>query len=337
MNIVLLDTNTITNGDVSLEEITSLGNTTCYDLLSHEEILEVVRRDDANVIISNKSVLNAEVFDAAPNLKMVGVFATGYNNIDLEEAKKRGILAVNVPGYSTDSVAGLTWAMILEFATSLSKYDKSVQAGDWTRVGTFSYFADPICELAGKTLGIYGLGTIGTKVAKIGLAFGMNVIYYNRTPKNFEQFDRGNADSEKDPFADKGIRPKAVDVQTLFKESDFLSFHCALTKDTEGIVNKDSLKLMKSSAFLINTCRGGVIVEEDLKEALNNGLIAGAGIDVLSVEPMIENHPYLSAKNCILTPHVGWASIEARKRLITLVAANIKAFVDGNAINVVNK
>ena len=334
MNIVLLDTNTITNGDVSLEEITSLGNTTCYDLLSHEEILEVVRRDDANVIISNKSVLDAEVFDAAPNLKLVGVFATGYNNIDLEEAKKRGILAVNVPGYSTDSVAGLTWAMILEFATSLSKYDKSVQAGDWTRVGTFSYFADPIFELTGKTLGIYGLGNIGSKVAKIGMAFGMNVIYYNRTPKSFVAT---KAPIESDIFCDDGVRPKAVDVETLFREADFLSFHCALTKETEGIVNKDTLKLMKPSAFLINTCRGGVIVEEDLKDALNNDVIAGAGIDVLTVEPMPVGHPYLSAKNMILTPHVAWASIEARKRLITLVAGNIKAFADGKPVNVVNK
>lgn len=315
MKITVLDTCTITNGDVSLNEIETVGETVYFDMLSKEEIIKVAKDSDA--IICNKAEIDDEIMSACKNLKYIGLFATGYNNIDLEAAKKHGISVANVPGYSTDSVAMLTFAMILEFATSFSKYNESVHAGDWMRSKQFSYFSFPINELAGKTLGIYGFGNIGKKVAEIGNAFGMKVIAYSKSKKSsdFVEF---------------------VNQEEIFKLPDYLSFHCPLNNETKGVVNSNNLLLMKSTAFLINTCRGAVIVEEELVEALNGKIIAGAGIDVLAIEPMKENHPYLKARNCIITPHVGWAAIETRKRLVTLVAKNVKEFFQGNPLNIVN-
>ncbi len=316
MKITVLDTNTITKGDVSLKPLTQFGETEFFDMLSEDEIIDVAR--DSEVIICNKAKITSRIMQNCKKLNFITLFATGYNNIDLEAAKQYGITVSNAPGYSTNSVAQHTFAFILELALNISKYNKSVKAGDWVRSKKFSYFSYPLSELSGKTLGIIGLGTIGLKVAEIGKVFGMRIIAYSRTKKELD-----------------GI--EFVDLETVFKESDFLTLHCPLNNGTEGIVCKSRLALMKNSAFIINTSRGGVIVEDDLVEALNGGIISGAAIDVLDLEPMRDNHPYLNAKNLIITPHIAWATIEARERLIKLVASNLEAFKNGNPINTVTE
>lgn len=314
MKITVLDTCTITNGDISLKEIEAVGEATFFDMLEKTEIIKIAKESEA--IICNKAEIDEEIISACKKLKYIGLFATGYNNIDLEAAKKYGVSVANVPGYSTDSVAMLTFAMILEFATSFSKYNDSVHNGDWMRSKKFSYFCFPISELAGKTLGIYGYGNIGKKVAEIGRAFGMKVIAYSKSSKasEFVEF---------------------VSQEDIFKRSDYLSLHCPLNDETRGIINSKTLSAMKSTAYLVNTCRGAVIVEEDLAYALKTGIISGAGIDVLAIEPMKENHPYLEVENCLITPHIGWAAIETRRRLVALVAENVREFFEGRPQNIV--
>jgi len=314
MNIVILDADTISNGDVSLQPIINLGNTAVYDLMDAKDIPAVVK--DADVLLCNKAEITAKVMDAAPNLKMVGVFATGYNNIDLSAAKQRGIIACNVPGYSTDAVAQHTFALILSLCGSISQYSASVHAGDWVRSKQFTYFKYPQVSLVGKTLGIFGCGAIGKRVAAIGEAFGMRVLAHTRTPQNC-------------PYP-------TVDKETLFRESDVLTFHCPLTEQNRGVICKETLSLMKPSALLINTARGGLMTEKDVADALNDGTIAGAGIDVIATEPMLPDNPLLSAKNCILTPHIAWAPPEVRAHLVDLVAQNVRLFMQGTPHNVVN-
>ena len=314
MKIVVLDKCTVTKGDVDLSCFEKLGEVFYYDLLSKNEIIEVLQ--GAKVVICNKAIIDKDIIDAT-DLGFIGLFATGYNNIDIEYAKERGIVVCNVPGYSTDSVAQLTFSLILELAGNTSKYAQSVKAGDWLRSKQFSYFHSPISEISGKTLGIFGLGTIGCAVAKIALAFNMRVIAYSRTPKNIE-----------------GV--EFVDMYTLFEQADYLTIHCPLNAQTEKVINKNTLSHMKNTAYLVNTSRGGVIDEFDLADALNNDVIAGAALDVLTVEPMSESCPLINAKNCIITPHVAWAAIEARKRLIEIVFNNIEAFANGKPVNVVN-
>lgn len=312
--IVILDKCTVTKGDVDLSPLERFGELEYYDLLTKEEIKRVLVGADA--VVCNKAKLDREIIEAS-TLKFIGLFATGYNNIDTVAARERGIAVCNVPGYSTDSVAQLTVSLMLELAGNASAYARSVAAGDWKRARQFSYFFAPITEIKGKTLGIYGLGTIGKAVAKVALAFGMKVIAYSRTPKNLD-----------------GVRD--VDKETLFRESDFLSFHCPLNAESALAVNKHTLSLMKPTAFLINTARGGIIDEVALAEALEKGQIAGAALDVLTEEPMSENCVLFGAKNCIITPHIAWAAYETRVRLIDLVAKNLEAFIDGTPINVVN-
>ena len=313
MKTVILDKCTVTKGDVDLSPLEAFGEVDYYDLLSKEEIKKALVGADA--VICNKAKIDREIIESS-SLKYIGVFATGYNNIDTVAAKEKGITVCNVPGYSTDSVAQLTVAFLLELAGNTSAYCRSVAAGDWTRSRQFSYFFAPITELAGKTLGIYGLGTIGMAVARIALAFNMRVIAYTRTPKNVD-----------------GI--ESVDKERLFRESDFLSFHCPLNADSALAVNAETLALMKPTAYLINTARGGIIDEPALADALERGIIAGAALDVLTEEPMAESCVLFGAKNCIITPHIAWAAYETRVRLIDLVAENLAAFVDGKPINVV--
>ncbi|MBE6706327.1 MAG: D-2-hydroxyacid dehydrogenase [Ruminococcaceae bacterium] len=315
MKTVILDTCTVTKGDLDMSPLSAFGEVEYYDILTPEKIIEVLAFADA--VVCNKSVIDRRIIDAT-NLKFIGVFATGYNNIDIEYAREKGIVVCNVPGYSTDSVTQVTWSFILELASSTSKYAKSVANGDWKKASYFTYFDFPITELAGKTLGIYGLGTIGLSVARVGLALGMKIIAYTRTPKTVE-----------------GI--ELVSEDELFKKSDFLTFHCPLNEKTAKIVNERTLSLMKPTAFLINTARGGVIDEQALADALKNGVIAGAALDVLTYEPMAEDCPLWGIDNCMITPHVAWASLESRTRLIGKVAGNLKAFYEGNPINVVNK
>lgn len=313
MKLIILDKCTVTKGDVDLSPLEAFGEVEYYDLLTKEEIKKVLVGADA--VICNKAKIDREIIEAS-SLKYIGLFATGYNNIDVEAAHEKGITVCNVPGYSTDSVAQLTISLLLELAGNASSYARSVADGDWKRSKQFSYFFAPITEIKGKTLGIYGLGTIGQAVAKIALAFGMKVIAYSRTKKNIE-----------------GIAE--VDRETLFKESDFLTFHCPLNAESALAVNAESLALMKRTAFIINTARGGIIDEPALADALEKEVIAGAALDVLTEEPMAENCVLFGAKNCIITPHIAWAAYETRVRLIELVAKNIDAFVKGEPINTV--
>jgi glycerate dehydrogenase len=268
--------------------------------------------------VVNKARITAEIMDACPNLKFIGLFATGYNNIDTVAAAARGIVVCNVPGYSTQSVAQHTFALMLHFASRVDEYAASVARGDWANASTFSYLSFPSHELCGRTLAIYGYGNIGRKVADIGRAFGMKVIATVRTPRP----------------AEDGV--EFVDVNELFSRADYLSLHCPLTEETRHLVNAQTLSLMKPTAYIINTARGGVIEEDALCDALNSGRLAGAGIDVLDTEPMRPSHPYLTAKNCYITPHVAWGTLDARSRLITMVAENLKAYEAGKPINKVN-
>lgn len=315
MKITVLDRCTITSGDISLSPLDAVGEVFYYDLLPAEEIVNAI--GDSDAVIVNKAHITDEIMEKCKNLRFIGLFATGYNNIDIDAAAKRGITVCNVPGYSTQSVAQHTFALMLHFASRADDYASSVAKGDWANAKTFSYLAFPTSELYGKTLGIFGFGTIGKAVAEIAKAFGMRVIASVRRSQNYE-----------------GV--EFVDTDKLFREADYLSLHCPLTEETRHFVNRETIAKMKSGAVIINTARGGVIEEEALTEALNNGKLRGAGIDVLDTEPMRPNHPYLTAKNCYITPHVAWASIEARTRLIGLVAENIKAFQNGTPINKVN-
>lgn len=315
MKICVLDTNTVTNGDVSLAPLEQFGEVAYHDMLPVPEVIEAAK--DSDIIICNKTHITAEIMDACPRLKFITLFATGYNNIDIVAAAERGIVVSNTPDYSTASVAQHTIALMLELAENLSLYNASVKRGDWVKSKKFCYFRYPFQELSGKTLGIIGFGTIGRAVAKIALSFGMNVIACAKTPKTADDVE----------FASK---------EEVIKSADFLTLHCPLNDGTKGLINRETLALMKPTAYLINTARGGVVEEEALCDALRNGKIAGAAIDVLSEEPMRDSHPYLEVPNMIITPHVAWAAVESRTRLIHRVADNLKAFIDNEPINQVN-
>ena len=316
MKIVLTDCATVvSNSDLDLTRLEAFGDVTYYDETPAELTAERIK--DADVVILNKTVIGKRELDAAKNLKLIALFATGYNNIDIEYAREKGIVVCNVPGYSTDSVTQVTVSLMLELASSTSSYVSSVANGDWKRSSQFSYFSYPISEISGKTLGIYGLGTIGMSVARVALAFGMKVIAYTRTPKQMD-----------------GV--EAVSETELFERSDYLSFHCPLTDKTAKTVNERTLALMKPTACIINTARGGVIDEYALADALKNKKIRAAALDVLTYEPMAADCPLFGIENCIITPHIAWASIEARTRLIGKVSENLSAFCNGTPINVVN-
>ncbi len=316
MKIVILDRCTvISNGDVSLNPITALGDCDIYDMLSEDEIVTAAK--DADAIICNKAQITRNIISKCPNLKYIGLFATGYNNIDLEAANDYGVYVVNAPAYSTSSVVQQTFGLMLALASSICSYNSSVQSGIWCKSAAFTYLTEPMCEISGKTLGIIGLGTIGKAVARVAESFGMKVIAYTRTVKPDCEYE-------------------TVGLDEVFSRSDFVTLHCPLTDSTKEIVNSRTLSLMKKSAFLINTARGGCVNEADLCKALNEDTIAGAGIDVVTVEPMREDNPLRSAKNTVITPHVAWATLEARRRLIGIVADGIDAFKNGTPINVVN-
>lgn len=314
--IVVLDGFALNPGDLSWKSLEQVGETLVYDRSSEAEIPS--RIADADIILTNKAILSEAAITAAKNLKYIGVMATGYNIVDLNAAKKNHITVTNVPAYSTASVAQLAINLMLELSAHVSLYAKSVHQGDWERCADFSYQLKPIIELQGKTLGIIGLGQIGKKVAEIALAFGMKIIA-----------------SHKHPERDRMEGVEFVDEKTCFQKADFISLHCPLNDQNKNFVNEALLNIMKPSAFIINTSRGGLIHEKDLAEALNSAQIAGAGLDVLSVEPPTSENPLLSAKNCIVTPHIGWASIESRIRMMDILVKNIKAYLEGAPVNVV--
>lgn len=316
MKIVVLDGYTLNPGDLSWEGIKNLGECTIYDRTPPEKTVE--RAGDAEAVFTNKVVFNHEVISQLPNLKFIGVLATGYNVVDLDAATKAGIVVTNIPAYSTASVAQMVFSHILHIVQNVSRHADSVKKGDWAKSIDFSYHLTPQTELAGKTIGIIGFGQIGQAVAKIALAFGMNVIFHNRSKK------------ETNPDI------RQVDLNMLLAESDFISINCPLTDENAGFINKVAIGKMKTSAILINTGRGPLINETDLAEALNKGRIAGAGLDVLSTEPPSPNNPLLTAKNCYITPHVAWATTEARERLMQIATENLKRFLDGTPQNKVN-
>ena len=314
---VILDAQTVTDGDVSLNPLTSLCDTTVYDYTVPEDVAE--RIGDAEVVLTNKCRISREVFEKCPNLRYIGVFATGYNNVDTEAAKERGAVVANVPGYSTNSVAQHTFALILHHYSSVSKYAEYTGKGEWCFSKLFTHFGPPLYELAGKTLGIVGYGAIGKAVAKIAWAFGMNVLVHTRTaPKDTD-----------------GI--EVVGLDELLSRADIVTLHCPLTPDTEKLINERTLSLMKPTALLINTSRGGTIDEPALRKALDDGIIAAFGTDVLTIEPMDKNCPLLGAKNCYITPHIAWAPLETRIRLVELVKANLEGYLSGHVINNVVK
>lgn len=316
MKIVYTDAYTLNPGDLDWAPIQSLGDVTLYDRTRPDELIERVK--DAQLILVNKVKLTRESLAQLPNLRYIGVTATGYDVIDIAAAREQGIVVTNVKGYSTDSVAQLTFALLLELTHRIGRHSDSVQAGEWAASPDFSYWKSPLVELAGKTLGLVGYGDIGQKVAGIGQAFGMNILISRRNRQ-----------------AETGEDVTLVDRETLFEQSDVVSLHCPATPDTIGFVDQNLLSRMKPTALLLNTSRGSLLNEADVANALNVGLIAGAGLDVLAVEPPVPGNPLITAKNCLVTPHIAWASLESRQRLMHLVADNIRAFLDGSPINTV--
>lgn len=315
MKIVVLDGYAANPGDLSWDKIASLGELTVYDRTPVEKIPE--RIVDADIVLTNKAPLNAQTINSAKNLKMIGILATGYNIVDIEAARQKGIPVANVPGYSTDSVAQLVFAHLLEVCHHVGEHTRAVYDGQWVRSDDFTFWNYPLIELCGKTFGIIGYGSIGKAVAKIAKAFGMDVIAYSR-----HEF--------KDEVA------QYVSLDELFSRADVISLHCPLFEETKGMINKDSIAKMKDTVILINTARGPLIDEQDVADALNEGKLGYACIDVVNVEPMREDNPLLKAKNCTFTPHIGWAPYEARVRLNDIVYDNLKSFIDGKPQNVVN-
>lgn len=319
MKIVIPDATTLTNGDISLDCFNALGKVVSYPVTPKE--LTVERINGAEAVLCNKTLMTREVINFCPDLKYIGLFATGYNNIDMEAAAEMGITVCNAGEYSTMAVAQHVFALILEFYSQVSLFDKSVKDGEWLKSENFSYFPEgaSALELCGKTLGIIGFGSIGKAVAKIGDAFGMKILINTRT------------------VPQKGLYPyEFVSKEEVFEGSDIVTLHCPLTENTKDLVCAETLSLMKENAILINTSRGGTVREEDLAAALNSGKIRGAGLDVLKEEPMNENTPLRSARNCIITPHTAWAPKETRIRLIKIACDNLKAFIDGKPQNVVH-
>ncbi|MDP2415682.1 D-2-hydroxyacid dehydrogenase [Daejeonella sp.] len=319
MKLVVLDGYTLNPGDLNWEGIKKFGDLEVHDRTPESQIVERCR--GAEIIFTNKTPLREPVLSQLPDLKYIGVLATGYNVVDVDYAKTRGIAVANVPGYGTASVVQMTFALMLELCQHVQSHSDSVRQGDWAASPDFCYWNYPLIELEGKTIGIIGFGSIGQKVADIATAFGMNIIGFSRTRS--DQSHRKNF--------------KWAELNELLKESDVVSVHCPLFPETQGIINKNSLRMMKRSAFFLNTSRGPLMVDRDLADALNEGIIAGAGIDVLSVEPPSADNPLFKAKNCLITPHIAWATKEARSRLMGIAENNLSSFLNQKPINIVNK
>lgn len=315
MKIVLTDAQTVLDNLVDATALKKLGEVVEYGLLKYEEVAEKIA--DADIVICNKTKLDSYTLRLAKNLKYIGLFATGYNNIDIDYCKEHNIAVCNAGSYSTNAVAQHTFALILEHYNNTAKYNKFVQDGKWKRSKTFSPFVYPLSELAGKTLGIVGLGSIGQAVAKIANAFEMKVIAYNRSAKEIENI-------------------KMTSLEELLSTSDIVSVHCPLNSESEHMFNRETFAKMKKGALFVNTARGGVMVEQDLFDALESEHLGGAAIDTLAVEPMEKDCILMNAKNCIITPHIAWAPLETRVRLMNIVVDNIKNFLNGTPTNKVN-
>jgi glycerate dehydrogenase len=319
MKMAVLDGYTSNPGDLSWEAFEELGELTVHDRTKPEEV--VSRCAGCEVVFTNKVVMDAGIMDQLPELKYIGVLATGTNVIDLEHAGNKGVCVTNIPGYGTDSVVQHILAFMLHFSSKVSIHDEAVHQGDWVNSKDFSFTLGTLNELSGSTLGIIGLGTIGRKLAKVADAMGMKIIAAHQS-----SMDR----------LELSFEVEWLPVDEVFDRSDFLSLNCPLTPETEKVVNAERLQKMKSSAVLINTGRGPLVDEQALADALNVGTIAGAGLDVLSSEPPVTDNPLLTAKNCVITPHIAWASLQARRRLLAIAAENLSAYLNGDAQNRVN-
>ena len=318
MKIVVLDGYAANPGDLSWEGMKVLGECTIYDRTAPEEVLE--RAAGAEAILTNKVIINADHMAALPELKYIGVLATGYNVVDTAAAKERGIIVTNIPSYSTASVAQMVFSHILNITQQVQHHSEEVHKGRWTNNKDFCFWDTPLMELREKKIGLVGLGNTGYTTARVAIGFGMQV--YALTSKSHFQLPP---------------EIKKMDLDQLFSECDIISLHCPLTPETREMVNARRLAMMKPTAILINTGRGPLINEQDLADALNSGKIYAAGVDVLSTEPPCADNPLLTAKNCYITPHIAWASTAARERLMQIMLGNIKAYQDGKPVNVVNK
>ena len=318
MKIVVLDGYAANPGDLCWDELKALGECVIYDRTAPEEVLE--RAAGATIVLTNKTVLTAAQIDALPELKYIGVLATGYNIVNIEAARTRGIVVTNIPSYSTPSVAQMVFAHILNIAIQVQHHSEEVHKGRWTNSKDFCFWDTPLIELRGKKLGIVGLGHTGYSTARVAIGFGMEVHAY--TSKSAFQLPP---------------EIKKMELDELFRECDIISLNCPLTESTRNMVNAERLKLMKPTAILINTGRGQLINEQDLADALNSGQIYAAGLDVLSQEPPRADNPLLTAKNCYITPHIAWATTAARERLMHIMMDNIKAYLEGKPVNNVAK
>ena len=324
MKIVVLDGYTLNPGDLSWKDLEKIGDLTVYDrttyvLSEHDKVVN--RVGDAEIVFTNKTPITREAINKMPNLKYIGVLATGYNVVDVVAAKEKGIVVTNIPSYGTTAVSQMTFALLLEMCHHVGHHSEQVYKGVWTNNEDFCFWNYPLIELAGKNMGIIGFGRIGQDTGKIAQAFGMNVLAYDNYP---------NKKLESDTL-------KYVNLDELLSQSDVISLHCPLLESTTGLINRNTIAQMKDGAMLINTSRGPLIVEEDLAEALNNGKLAGAAVDVVSKEPIDGDNPLLTAKNCIITPHIAWAPSESRKRLMDIAVDNLRRFLENNSVNVVNK
>ena len=315
MNIVVLDGFTMNPGDLSWNELAELGSLKVYDRTSAGQVLE--RAKDAEVILTNKTVIDAASLRSLPKLKYVGVLATGYNVVDINVARELCIVVTNIPAYSTESVAQMVFAHILNITHRVGRYSDEARSGVWSRQADFSYTNSPLMELCGKKIGIVGFGNTGSATARIAVAFGMEVLAYTSKPQSALPAGVTKADS----------------IDDIFRMSDIVSLHCPLNKETSEIANAAHLSLMKKSAILINTGRGGLVNEQDLADALRENRIKAAGLDVMVNEPPREDNPLLKLDNCFITPHIAWATYEARVRLMKKKKKNLRSFIEGNIIN----
>ena len=321
MKIVILDGYTENPGDLSWAELEKLGEVTVYDRTSYEESPLIAERiKDAEIVIMNKTPISKATIDKCPNLKLIAVLATGYNVVDYDYAKEKGIPVVNVPTYGTQIVGQYAVGLLLEICSHYGHHAQTVQEGKWENCEDWCYWDYPMIELYGKTAGVIGLGRIGQATAKILNALDMRVL----------AFDAHESESGKK-------LAEYVDLDTLLKESNVIFLHCPLFPSTEGMINKESIAKMKDGVILINNSRGQLVVEQDLADALNSGKVYAAGLDVVSTEPIMGDNPLLKAKNCLITPHISWAAQASRQRIMDITVNNVKAFLDGEAINVVNK
>jgi glycerate dehydrogenase len=320
MKIIILDGHTLNPGDLNWEELEALGDLTVYERTEYdtEKIIKAI--DDAEIIFTNKTPLPKEVLQKVPSVKYIGVLATGYNVVDVDTAKVLDIVVTNVPSYSTTAVAQMTLALLLEMCHHVGEHNLAVKQGDWTNSKDFCFWNFPLVELEGKTLGIIGFGRIGQATAKLAQAFGMNIL---------------TSGSRKRPELETDTC-KYTSLDELLMNSDIISLHCPLNEKTEGIINKKNISKMKDGVMIMNTSRGPLVIEKDLKEALNSGKVAGAAVDVVSREPIEKENELLKAKNCIITPHIAWAPKESRTRLMKIAVKNLESFLQGKAVNVVN-